>query len=189
MKFLLMLFLFVHSAFALTQDTIISDMTRLINQSVKIAASKTIPTKERAQKIFELLDPVFDYTLMSRISLGQHWGLLSEKERYEFAKIFEMTLKNSYVSKLDLYDNQAIHIQEAKQIKQNRIWLYTYIKGEKENFDIIYKFYPNSKDNWLIYDVDVVGVSIIQTYRTQFADFLQNNSIANLKDKLKSNLQ
>ncbi len=36
-----------------------------------------------------------------------------------------------------------------------------------------FKFY-NDNNNWLIYDVDVLGVSIVQTYRSQFRDILAN---------------
>ena len=37
----------------------------------------------------------------------------------------------------------------------------------------------------LIYDVDILGVSIIQTYRTQFADILAKESFDNLLEKLR----
>ena len=37
----------------------------------------------------------------------------------------------------------------------------------------------------MIYDVDILGVSIIQTYRTQFADFLAKESFDKLITKLK----
>ncbi|EAK6758666.1 toluene tolerance protein, partial [Campylobacter upsaliensis] len=39
-------------------------------------------------------------------------------------------------------------------------------------------------DDWLIYDVDVLGVSIIQTYRSQFGDILENGTFKDLLNKL-----
>ena len=46
-----------------------------------------------------------------------------------------------------------------------------------------YKFYK-LKNNWKIYDVEVEGVSIVQTYRSQFATILQKGSIDDLLLKL-----
>lgn len=55
--------------------------------------------------------------------------------------------------------------------------------GKKKN--IIFKFY-NDNNNWLIYDVDVLGVSIVQTYRSQFGDILANQGFDALLQKLES---
>lgn len=51
--------------------------------------------------------------------------------------------------------------------------------------NIIFKFY-NDNNNWLIYDVDVLGVSIVQTYRSQFGDILANQGFDALLQKLES---
>ncbi|MBF7043723.1 ABC transporter substrate-binding protein, partial [Campylobacter volucris] len=48
---------------------------------------------------------------------------------------------------------------------------------------VIFKFY-NKNGDWQIYDVDIFGVSIIQTYRSQFKDVLQNADFATLLSKL-----
>ena len=57
------------------------------------------------------------------------------------------------------------------------------INGEEKN--IIFKFY-NENNNWLIYDVDILGVSLIQTYRSQFADILEKQDFNALIEKLKT---
>ncbi|EMF1561341.1 ABC transporter substrate-binding protein, partial [Campylobacter jejuni] len=51
--------------------------------------------------------------------------------------------------------------------------------------NIIFKFY-NDNNNWLVYDVDVLGVSIVQTYRSQFGDILANQGFDALLQKLES---
>ncbi|MHM47284.1 ABC transporter substrate-binding protein, partial [Campylobacter coli] len=47
------------------------------------------------------------------------------------------------------------------------------------------KFYNNNND-WLIYDIDVLGVSIVQTYRSQFGDILANQDFDTLLQKLEN---
>ncbi len=54
-----------------------------------------------------------------------------------------------------------------------------------EVYEIIYKFYKDKNGSWMIYDVDILGVSIIQTYRTQFAEILTKEPFEKLLEKLK----
>ncbi|HBK1697470.1 TPA: ABC transporter substrate-binding protein, partial [Campylobacter coli] len=57
------------------------------------------------------------------------------------------------------------------------------LDGEEKN--IIFKFYNNNND-WLIYDINVLGVSIVQTYRSQFGDILANQDFDTLLQKLEN---
>ena len=51
---------------------------------------------------------------------------------------------------------------------------------------VVYKMHiaPNRKQGWRIYDVEVQGVSLIKTYRSQFAEVLSKGSIEDLLQKL-----
>lgn len=48
---------------------------------------------------------------------------------------------------------------------------------------MLYKLYK-SKDSWKIYDVEIQGVSIISTYRSQFSHILEKGTIDDLLLKL-----
>jgi phospholipid transport system substrate-binding protein len=48
---------------------------------------------------------------------------------------------------------------------------------------MLYKFHE-SKRGWLIYDIEIQGVSIISTYRSQFDHVLSNGTIDDLLIKL-----
>ena len=52
---------------------------------------------------------------------------------------------------------------------------------------IIFKFY-DSKGDWRIYDVDILGISVVQTYRSQFNDILTNADFQTLLAKLQSEI-
>jgi phospholipid transport system substrate-binding protein len=51
--------------------------------------------------------------------------------------------------------------------------------------EMIYKF-RDTKTNWLVYDIEILGVSIVQTYRSQFAGFLKTNNLNDLLTKLRT---
>ena len=57
--------------------------------------------------------------------------------------------------------------------------------GNNAEYEIIYKYYDAKDKGWLIYDIDIVGVSIIQTYRSQFKGYLEQNSFDSMIDWLK----
>ena len=122
---------------------------------------------------------------MAKLSLSKAYDTLNKEQQDTFDKAFEAQLKKSFTNKLSLYINEKIIVSNLEQKNDKRIFLnaYTIIDGERK--DIIFKFY-DKVGSWLIYDVDVLGVSIVQTYRSQFADLLSNEGFEVLLEKLKT---
>lgn len=178
-KILLLITITITSANALKQDEIQSVMTKKIDTILGILEQKDVTFAQKGQEIIKIIDEVFDYELMARIALGKEtWDSLSEDKQKEFTKIFETKLKNSYIEKLELYNDQKVKIIGLNPHNKTRLQLETELLGKDGIYKINYNFYNKSKDSeqWLIYDVDLVGVSIIQTYRQQFAGLLKEKS-------------
>lgn len=178
-KILLLSTIIFTNANALKQDEIKEQMTKKIDNVLSILEKKNLQTKEKAKEIINVIDEVFDYELMARIALGKEtWDTLNEQKQKEFTKIFETKLKKSYTEKLELYNDQKVKILDLKPHNKNRLQLETELLGKDGIYKINYNFYNKSKDGeqWLIYDVDLVGVSIIQTYRQQFAGLLKEKT-------------
>jgi phospholipid transport system substrate-binding protein len=66
----------------------------------------------------------------------------------------------------------------AVQVK-NKIRILTYLISKDSKISILYKLYK-PKNDWKIYDIEIEGVSIIQTYRSQFSQVLQSGTIDDL---------
>ncbi|MDD3055325.1 MAG: ABC transporter substrate-binding protein [Aliarcobacter sp.] len=179
-KILLLVGFIITSANALKQDEIQGIMTKKIDNVLSILEQKSLPINKKGEEIIKIIDEVFDYELMARIALGKEtWDTLNEQKQKEFTKIFETKLKNSYIEKLELYNDQKVKIIGLNPYKNARLQLETELLGKEGTYKINYNFYNKSKDNneqWLIYDVDLVGVSIIQTYRQQFAGLLKEKT-------------
>ena len=185
---LMVLFLlgFTQSVFADDKVEIKEMMKETIGSVTTLIQDKKITKDERNKKIEALVSPLFDYGLMGRLSIGKkQWKKLSKEERKKFSRLFEERVTQSYISKLDLYSDEVVVIDDAIKVK-SRIHLPTHLMQKNEKRDILYKFYKSKKRGWLIYDVDILGVSLIQTYRTQFSGILKNDSFAVLLEKLKT---
>ncbi len=178
-KILFLITFAITSANALKQDEIQTVMTKKIDNVLTILEQKNLPTNKKGEEIIKIIDEVFDYELMARIALGKEtWDTLNEQKQKEFTKIFETKLKNSYIEKLELYNDQKVKIIGLNPYKNGRLQLESELLGKDGVYKINYNFYNKSKDSeqWLIYDVDLVGVSIIQTYRQQFAGLLKEKT-------------
>lgn len=175
----------ISSLFAIPQEQIKDTMNKKITEVLLTLKSTELTKDQKVKNVINIMDSSFDYKIMSRLSLGKKWKTLSKEDKSLFTKIFKEKLKNSYVEKLDLYTNQKIEIKNLEKVK-SRLVLKTELLGEDENFKIDYKFYKNKKNQeWFIYDVDIIGVSIIQTYRKQFSEFLKTKSFTDLIELLK----
>jgi phospholipid transport system substrate-binding protein len=178
-KFLLIITVTVTYANALKENEIQEQMTKKIDNVLLILEKKELNISQKGDEIIKIIDEVFDYELMARIALGKEtWNTLTNEKQKEFVKVFENKLKKSYIEKLELYNDQKVKILGLKPYNNTRLQLETELVGKEGNYKINYNFYNKSKDKeeWLIYDVDLVGVSIIQTYRQQFSGLLKEKT-------------
>jgi len=186
-KILLLITFAITSASALKKETIKEEMGNKINTILLILKDESLQTKQKGEKIVSIIDSVFDYNTMSKIALGKKtWTSISKEQRNEFVKVFERKLKNSYIDKLELYTNEEVKIISLEDYKGSRLQLVTELIGQDDVYTINYNFYKNRASNeWLIYDVDLIGVSIMQTNRQQFSGLLKEKTFDEILAVLK----
>ncbi|WP_169776868.1 ABC transporter substrate-binding protein [Campylobacter mucosalis] len=183
LKILFALCIFINMLFAVSKDEIKSVVEAKTDEAIKILTTKELSNEQKTTQLFVIFDPLFDYKQMAKISLGKKFNALTPNEQDEFGKAFEQKLKASYIDKLLSYTDQKIIIKEQTQPQPNRVFLNSELISNANKYEFVYKFY-NSNDNWLIYDIEMIGVSLIQTYRSQFADMLESADFATLMKKL-----
>lgn len=184
---LLMLF-FTSSAPLADEVKEIRAMTKeKVDIVINILKDKSLSKNEKKEGILETIDGLFDFSLMARLSLGKkHWKSLSKEKRKEFSELFVERLKLSYLEKLDLYTDEEVVVDEARMTKKNRVEVLTYLVTKDDKKEMIYKLYKTKKKGWMVYDVDVLGVSIVQTYRSQFSGVLKKETMEQLMERMRS---
>lgn len=185
MKLILSFLFLIISSFALEFNQIDTTMENKINKTLQILQTSNQSIDAIAQEIFNLFDSIFDYKLMAKLSLSTEYKNLTPTQQNEFNKAFEMGLKRSFTDKLHLYKDETIKVLGGEKIKNNRYNLKTSIILDGKINYITFKFRELKKD-WKIYDVDILGISVIQTYRSQFADIIAQQGFETLLKKLKS---
>ena len=187
-------FVMTLSLFVLTVPVIqagdVEDINSMVKKKVAVIfdllGKQDIEKNERNEKIVGELNEIMDFKLAAYLSLGKHWKKISTKQKKEFVKIFQQYINNYIVEKIDLYTNQKIDIGDSKIVKKGRAKLDIGILSGGETLQVNFKLRKNKKKEWRVYDVDIEGVSLITTFRSQFSGVLKNSSFEELLEKLKN---
>lgn len=156
-----------------------------IDQVMLQLQDKTIDKASRNERILDIVAPIFDYQTMAKLSLGsKYWPQLSAAKQQDFSSLFIQRLEASYLEKLDLYTDENVLYGEPRA-EGKTVQVPTTLVSKDSRIGMLYKFY-HSAGGWKIYDVEIGGVSIIQTYRSQFDGVLREGTIDDLLGKLRS---
>ncbi|MBW1766611.1 MAG: ABC transporter substrate-binding protein [Deltaproteobacteria bacterium] len=144
---------------------------------------KDLDDQTKKDTIVEIAQPIFDFSLMAKLTLGRkHWPGLSKENKDKFTELFTKLLKESFLRKMDLYTDEKLIYEEPLQVKK-KIHIPTCLTSKDNKISILYKLHK-SHNNWKIYDIEIQGVSIIRSYRSQFSESLQSGTIEELITKL-----
>jgi len=150
---------------------------------IVVLQKNDLEQETKNKEVIEIVTPIFDFSLMARLSLGRiYWSGLTKENKKSFTDLFVKRLKESYLEKLNLYTNEIIIYRAPVQVKK-KIHIPTELISKDNKIDMLYKLYK-SKSGWKIYDIEVQGVSIISTYRSQFAEVMSTGTIDDLLLKL-----
>ncbi len=142
-----------------------------------ILQNDTLVKEVKAKKIAKAVGPVFDFELMGKLALGRkHWPKLNKDQQKQYFKLFSERLKTSYQQKISLYKGQKITFKPAREMPNKTVQVPTELLTDNSKYGIIYKLRKKG-DKWMIYDVEIQGVSILITYRSQFDDILSRYSV------------
>ncbi|MDP7406088.1 MAG: ABC transporter substrate-binding protein [SAR324 cluster bacterium] len=187
-------FVMTLSLFVLTVPVIqagdVEDINSMVKKKVAVIfdllGKQDIEKNERNEKIVGELNEIMDFQLAAYLSLGKHWKKISKTQKKEFVETFQQYINNYIVEKIDLYTNQKIDIGDSKIVKKGRAELEIGILSGGETLQVNFKLRKNKKKEWRVYDVDIEGVSLITTFRSQFSGVLKNSSFEELLEKLKN---
>jgi len=150
---------------------------------VKVLHTKDIEQKVKEKLIEKIVSPIFDFPLMSKLALGRtHWPKLSHRQREEFIRLFANRLKTSYRKKISLYTDEKAFLKPAIR-KKKAIFIPMQLISKDKKIDMLYKLRKVDK-RWKVYDVEIQGVSIILTYRSQFNDILRKGTVEDILSQL-----
>ncbi|MGH7403709.1 MAG: ABC transporter substrate-binding protein [Candidatus Rokuibacteriota bacterium] len=141
--------------------------------------------KERRAAIRKEAEVVFDFGETAKRALGRHWQGLSEKDQREFTSLFTDLIERAYISKIERYSGERI-AYAAESVDGGLATVRTrFVTRKGTEIPVDYRMQQRG-DRWLVYDVAVEGVSLVNNYRTQFDKIIQTSSYAELVRRMKA---
>ena len=148
-----------------------------------VLQKKDLSQQAKNSKIEEIVTPMFDFELMGRLSLGKkYWPDLSPQQKDKFTELFVERLRQFYLNKVTAYTDEKV-VYEAPVSDNKKVHVPTQLISKGNKISMLYKLYPSS-NSWKIYDVEIEGVSIIRSYRSQFTEILQKGTFEELLQKM-----
>jgi phospholipid transport system substrate-binding protein len=143
--------------------------------------------QERRKRLREVIFARFDFQEMAQRSLGAHWQRRTPEEQTEFIKVFSDLLEQTYVDKIESYNNEKF-IYANERIDGPYAEVSSKMRTSKgEEFTINYKLHRVGED-WRVYDLVIENISLINNYRSQFNRILTSSTYDELVSRIKTKL-
>lgn len=141
------------------------------------------------QAVERYLLPNVDVDGMSRSVLGREaWNKASAADKREFTQVFTQLVIRTYASPLAEYTDETVKFlpvrgpMDTRFIRVNSV----IIRSNGQNIPLSYSL-VSKNNNWKIYDLSVEGVSLLQSFRSQFSQVLHNSSMQELIAEMRKN--
>ena len=158
-----------------TIKPILADLTKILNDP---ALQGDAHRDERRQKIMSTIKTVFDFREMARRVLGITWQQIGESDRKHFTEVMTKLLENIYIGRFENYHYKRIEYLGEK-IQGNQAQVSTQV--DKQNVQLpVYYLLQLTPKGWMVYDINIEGVSLVSNYAEQFRSILRTNSFQGL---------
>jgi phospholipid transport system substrate-binding protein len=150
-----------------------------VDQVLEILASEELNDAQRRQQIEEVAYARFDFAIISRLVLARKWKRFSPEQQQEFVEQFKIQLSKNYGSRITRYDQEQVKIVDQRLERNGDVTVKTRIDGGAANgIEVDYRLRRKDRKAdgaWMVIDVIVEGVSLVSSYRSQFAEVLNHN--------------
>lgn len=138
---------------------------------------------ERKTRVREAVNERFDWREMSRRALGRHWRKRTKQEREAFTAVFAKLLERAYMQKVANYSGEKVNYEDERVDGDYGAVTVKILTSKNEEISVEYRV-KKKTDNWLVYDISIEGVSLVNNYRTQFNNILRKSSFSELMKRL-----
>jgi phospholipid transport system substrate-binding protein len=149
-------------------------------------------------RILALVDtkimPNVDFRRMTAAAVGPAWRQATPEQQKRLQDEFKILLVRTYSGALAQVDDQTVSVKPQRSAPTDSdVVVRTEIRGRGDPIQLDYRLEktPGQGAGWKIYNLNVLGVWLVETYRTQFAQEINTKGvdglIASLVERNKTN--
>jgi phospholipid transport system substrate-binding protein len=168
-----------------TPDALIKQVSSEVIDTIK--GDKTLQSGD-VSKIISLVDakvmPHVNFQRMTASAVGRNWRTASPEQQKRLQEEFKTLLVRTYAGALTQVKDQTVQLKPLRAAAEDtEVVVRTEVKGKGEPIQLDYRL-EKADAAWKIYDVNVLGVWLVEQYRGQFAQDISSGGIDGLITKL-----
>lgn len=135
--------------------------------------------------------PHVNFTRMTASAVGRNWRQATPEQQKRLQDEFKTLLVRTYSGALSQVKDQTVNVKPLRASPADtEVQVRTEIIGRGDPIQLDYRM-EKTPSGWKIYDLNVLGIWLVETYRTQFAQEISakgvDGLIATLAQRNKSN--
>lgn len=138
-----------------------------------VISDRSQPSAERMHQVEVMASDRFDLDRIARIALGRYWKSAPDAERQEFSALFKAYVLASYGRRFDEFADRRLRVVGSTPAGDDTM-VESYVEGGSTPVRLDWRLTP-SADGWRILDLMVEGVSLVLTYRNEFAALIERS--------------
>ena len=162
-------------------DALIKRLSTDVLDSIK--ADKSIQNGD-VSRIVALVDqkilPNVNFQRMTASAVGPAWRQATPAQRTRLQEEFKTLLVRTYSGALTQVRDQSVQLKPLRaRAEDEEVVVRTEVRGRGDPIQLDYRLEKTSA-GWKIYDVNVLGVWLVENYRNSFASEVNQNGIDGL---------
>ena len=175
----------VQAQAAKAPDALIKEVSTDVIESVK--ADKSFQSGD-VQKVIALVDskvmPHVNFQRMTASAVGRYWRQATPQQQKGLQDEFKVLLVRTYSGALAQVKDQSVELKPMRGgADDTEVVVRTEVRGKGDPIQLDYRL-EKTGEGWKIYDVNVLGVWLVENYRNSFAQEISAGGIDGLITKL-----
>ena len=162
-------------------DSLIKRVSSEVLDNIK--SDKSVQAGDMS-KVMALVDsqimPNVNFTRMTAAAVGRSWRQATTEQQKKLQDEFKTLLIRTYSGALAQVKDQTINVKPLRAAAADtEVVVRTEVLGRGDPVQLDYRL-EKVGNSWKIYDLNVLGVWLVETYRTQFAQEINAKGIDGL---------
>jgi phospholipid transport system substrate-binding protein len=176
---------FAHAQAAKAPDALIKEVSSDVLDAVR--ADKSIKQGD-VNKVVALVDakvmPHVNFQRMTASAVGRYWRQATPDQQKRLQDEFKILLVRTYSGALAQVQDQTVELKPMRgSAGDKEVVVKTEIKGRGDPVQLDYRL-ENVDGAWKVYDINVLGVWLVENYRNSFSQEIGASGIDGLIAKL-----
>ena len=155
-----------------------------------IKADKSMRSGDIA-KVVALVDtrimPHVDFQRMTASAIGPGWRQATPEQQKRLQEEFKILLVRTYAGALSQISDQVIALKPLRAAPEDKeVVVRSEVRGSGEPIQLDYRLEktPGQGSGWRIFNINVMGVWLVETYKSQFAQEINAKGVDGLIESL-----